>query len=1191
MALKLWLGGSGSGKSHELYQYVIRESQKYPETNYIVIVPEQFTLQTQRDLVMMHPRRGIMNIDVLSFNRLAYRVFDEVGGDAGSRQMMDDMGKSLVLRRIAAEHASELKILGRNLKKLGYINEIKSIISEFMQYNIKEAELDTLLVYVSNRPMLQYKLQDIKLLYQIFMDYMKERYTTKEELLATLSSVIDQSEIVKKSVIVFDGFTGFTPIQNQLLSKLMTLAKDIHVTVLLRNAEGLTAAAVEQYKNQEQELFYLSYKTIASLSRLAEETQTKQEPYEILPGNPVYRFRQEPSLAYLEQHLFEYHAEPPASTVLTKIEAPTGIHLTETENPQEEMRSVCTQIHALIREHGYRYGDIAIITGDIEQYAHVAEQELQKYELPCFIDRTRGILLNPFVEYLRALTDIFVRDYSYESMFRYLKTSLVSWKNESGETIHLQQEDVDALENYVLACGIRRKSQWNRKWVRGYQGLATDELMHIEELRTRIMDHLLPLDERIRAAATAEDYTTAFYELIDQAGIEQQLHDMAQHFEEQGEADAAKEYRQIYRLVMDLFDQVCALLPEEKMNIREYGELLDAGFNEIRVGITPPSMDEITVGDITRTRLREIKALFFVGVNDGIVPKGNSTAGIISDMDREHLAEQEIELAPSSRQQAYMQRIYLYMLMSKPTEHLYLSYVKVGTDGKSMHPSYLIQTIQTLFPKLETERFERTLDINRLYSKQAAFEDVVAGLRDYHDMEMNSQQEQHALADGKEQKQPQATESTKATKATETGYHVLLNWYLHDTIYSDRLKQYISTAFSTEKTDRIGKAVATALYGKVLENSVTRLELYAACAYSHFLQYGLHLRERELYSFEANDMGTIFHDALQRYAELLRKNDYTWFDISAEQSEALVEQAVADCMGKAQNEILYSTARYGYVLNRIRRILNRTVTVLGAQIRKGKFVPNQFEFSFSAETDYQSLNISLSDDEAMHLSGRIDRMDTCEEENRLYVKVIDYKSGSKSFDLAAVYDGLQLQLVVYLDAAMEMLQRENPDQEVIPAGILYYHIDDPLIEKKGVMTPEEIHQKIMAELCTKGLVNSDEHIIRMMDADFERSSDVIPVSRTAGGEFTKTASVASSEQFGLISDYVNQKIASMGREILTGEIAASPYSDGKSSACAYCQYHAVCGFDERIPGAETRQALQMDREQILEAMCTRKHEQ
>lgn len=1151
MALKLWLGGSGSGKSHELYQYVIDESQKHSETNYIVIVPEQFTLQTQRDLVMLHPRGGIMNIDVLSFNRLAYRVFDEVGGDAGSRLLMDDMGKSLVLRRIASEHAAELKILGKNLKKLGYINEIKSVISEFMQYDIKEAELNTLLEYVKNRPMLQYKLQDIQLLYRIFMDYMKERYTTKEELLALLCGVIEHSEMVKSSVVVFDGFTGFTPVQNQLLSKLMTLAQDIHVTILLRNADRLNMAEIEQYRNQEQELFYLSYKTITSLSKLAEDTQTELKPHRILPGNPVCRFREEASLAYLEQHLFDYQAEP-------YRELPTGIRLTEAENPQEEMRAVCMQISTLVREQQYRYGDIAIITGDIESYAHVAETELQKYELPCFIDRTRGILLNPFVEYLRALIDIFVKNYSYEGMFRYLKTSLVSWRAEGGEAVRLQQAEIDALENYVLACGIRTKAQWNRKWVRGYQGLETDELLHLEALREKIMQHLLPLDEQLHAASTAEDYTTAFYRLIEGAGIAQQLDHMAQRFEEQDEADTAKEYRQIYRLVMELFDQICALLPNEKMNIREYGEILDAGFDEIRIGITPPSMDEITVGDITRTRLREIKALFFVGVNDGIVPKGNVTAGIISDLDREHLSAQEIELAPSSRQQAYMQRIYLYMLMSKPKEHLYLSYVKVGADGKSMHPSYLIQAVQTLFPMLQPERFDRTLDLEHLYSKQAAFEEVIAGLR----------------------------EPYERTSEEEYIYHTLFNWYLHNDTYETRLKQYVTAAFTTEKTDQIGKAVAAALYGRVLENSVTRLERYAACAYSHFLQYGLQLRERELYSFEAGDMGTIFHDALQKYAELLGKSGYTWFDILPEHAEALVEQAVEGCMGKTQNEVLYSSARYGYMLNRIKRILNRTVMVLGTQIKRGSFVPNRFEFVFSSETDYRSLNICLSEEEAMHLSGRIDRMDTCEEQDRLYVKVVDYKSGNQTFDLAAVYEGLQLQLVVYLNAAMEMQQREHPNQEMIPAGILYYHIDDPLIEKKGDMAPEEINRKIMAELCTRGLVNSDEHIIHMMDAEFERSSDVIPVSRTAAGEFAKNASVASSEQFAIISAYVNQRIAGMGREILSGEIAANPYADAKTSACTFCQYHSVCGFDERMPGYVKRQRQQMDREQALEEMQT-----
>ena len=1140
MSLQLWLGGSGSGKSHELYQYVIQESQKHPETNYIVIVPEQFTLQTQRDLVMLHPRRGIMNIDVLSFARLAYRVFDEVGGEAGKLLMMDDMGKSLVLRRIASEHASELKILGKNLKKLGYINEIKSVISEFMQYHIREKELNQLLTYVQNRPMLQYKLQDIQLLYNIFTDYMKNRYTTKEELLVSLCGVIDRSAMIRNSVIVFDGFTGFTPVQNQLLSGLMTLAKDIHVTVLLRQAEGLDLAEIEQYKNQEQELFYLSYKTIASLLKLAEETQTKIEPFHILPSAPVFRFRNEASLSYLEQHLFETQAKPYS-------DLPGGIHLVEAEHPQEELQNVCRRICELIREQQYQYGDIAIITGDIERYAHLAESELGKYEIPCFIDRTRGILLNPFVEYLRALIDIFVKNYSYEGMFRYLKTFLVSWKDDDQNLVSLKPDDVDALENYVLACGIRSKTQWNRKWIRGYRGLETEELLRLDALREQIMSHLLPLDEAIVKAKTAEDYTTALYQMIVEADIEQQLHRIAGRFEEQNEPETAKEYQQIYRLIMNLFDQICALLPNEQMTIREYGEILDAGFDEIRVGITPPSMDEVMVGDITRTRLKDIKALFFIGVNDGIIPKGNSVSGIISDLDREHLSMQDIELAPSARQQAYMQRIYLYMILTKPTEHLFLSYSRVNDDGSSMHPSYLIQTVRELFPALVTEKPDEHIHLDRLYSKQATFETVVQRLH------------------GEEN-------------------DALFNWYLHDAEYGDRLKQYMDAAFRLQRTDSISKAAANAIYGKVLENSVTRLELYASCAYSHFLQYGLRLQERELYQFEVNDMGTIFHDALQKYTEILDKSTYTWFDVPEKQSDEMAEQAVEDCLGRLKSDILFSSARYEYILTRIKRILKRTVSVLGAQIKKGSFVPNRFEFAFSSETDYQSLNIRLSEEEVLHLSGRIDRMDLCEEDNRIYVKVIDYKSGQKSFDLAAVYEGLQLQLVVYLNAAMEMQQREHPDHEIIPAGILYYHIDDPMIEQKGEMSEEEIQHRIISELCTKGLVNSDEHVIKLMDNEFEKNSDVIPVSRTEKGEFSKTASVADQKQFETISAYVNKKIAKMGKEILAGQIAANPYMDDQSSACTYCQYHSVCGFDERKSGSDRRQRTKQDQDTVLVQM-------
>lgn len=1141
MSLRLWIGGAGSGKSHELYQYVIDESLKNPATNYIVIVPEQFTLHTQRELVMIHPRKGIMNIDVLSFARLAYRVFDEVGGQAGKRLVMDDMGKSLVLRRIASAHEGELKILGRNLKKLGYINEIKSVISEFMQYDIHENELDALLLYASGRPMLQYKLQDIKLLYRAFTEYMQTKYTTKEELLEVLCQVIDTSEIIRNSVIVFDGFTGFTPIQNKLLGKLMTLVQDVHVTILYRDASRVMST------DTEQDLFYLSNKTITTLTKIATTNEVKIIPPVILNDTPVIRFQHNEAMAHLEQQIFRYDALP-----FEKEQQ--AIHIFEAQNPQEEMRRVCIEISRLIRGEyeltdtverkestasTLKYGDIAIITGDIEQYAYAAETELAKYEIPCFIDRMRGILLNPFVEYIRALIEILSKDYSYEAMFRYLKSSL------SGFT----QDEVDRLENYVLARGIRGKKQWNRKWIYKYKGLTTEELTELDALRERIVGGLAEFDAGMKEAKTAEVYVRALYNMIVTNQVEQQLHDAAAIFEQQGEVETSKEYQQIYRLVMELFEQITELLRGEKLTIREFGEIMDAGFDEIRVGITPPSLDAVTVGDITRTRLRDIKILFFVGVNDTIIPKANSTAGILSDIDREHLSEQEIELAPSARQQAYMQRLYLYMIMTKPQDRLYLSYARVSADGKSLRPSYLIQAVEQLFPMIATSKGESTR-MDTVISPEASLEDLVKGIYGPYDEE----------------------------------YKALLCWYKQSDVYKERMLSYINSAFANDQTDHISKAVANVLYGKVLENSVTRLELYAACAYSHFLHYGLRLQERELYSFEASDMGSVFHDALEEYASLLEKSEYTWFDVPKETAETYVEQAVEICMNRTDHEVLFSNSRNEYAINRIKRIMNRTVDALSSQVRKGAFEPSRFEFSFAAETNYQSLNFKLSEDEIMRLRGRIDRMDTYEDGEHVYVKIIDYKSGNQSFDLAAVYYGLQLQLVVYLNAAMELQQKEHPDKEIVPAGILYYHIDDPMIDRKGEMSGEEINHKIMAELSMKGLVNSDDEVIHLMDREFDKKSDVIPVSKTLSGDFSRTSSVASNEQFQMISSYVNHKIEEMGRGILNGNIEINPYESDKTDSCTYCAYHSVCKFDEKMPGSKKRKLKKTDKDEVLSKM-------
>lgn len=1169
MALQLWMGNSGSGKSYRLYQHVIGEAKKHPEQTYLVVVPEQFTLQTQHDLVLMHPRHGIMNIDVLSFARLAYRVFEEVGFANASGILIDDMGKSLILRHLAGQYEEQLPVLGNNLKKLGYINEVKSVISEFMQYGIGEREIALLeeKTSASGKTMLNRKLKDIQVLYHAFRSYTDEKYTTSEELLERVSSILPDSAKIKKSVLVFDGFTGFTPVQYKLIAALLQNCVDVYVTVLLDTARNGNPYEIEG----EQELFYLSKKTVRELVRLAGSLKIEKKPDYVI-DDPVparYRFAAkarpeskpdnadeadkgstEPvntgMLIHLERNLFRPDAMPFDENKITdEIQIFTGA------NPEEEMKRTAIKIQELIRRQDYRYQDIAVVTGDIDTYMHCAERVFKQYEIPYFVDKTQPILLNPFIEYLRAVVSVLTDDYSYEGMFRYLKSSLTDF----------DREEIDRLENYVLACGIKGSRQWKQRFIRKTTSMKTEELLALEELRNKITSDFEIFDT---AGTTVRSLANAFYRFIFRGRMQDKLAAYETRLKESGDLARAKEFAQVYKQVMDLLDKLVELLGGEEMTIREFGGLLDAGFDEIRIGVVPAGTDYVQVGDITRTRLRKIKTLFFVGVNDGIIPMSNGTGGIISDMDREFLMDltEGITLAPSARMQAYTQRLYLYMVMTKPEEKLFLSYAKLSEEGKSIRPSYLIQTICGMFPALSVQQAEGGL-LWRIWNENAGFMELTEGLQPY---------------------------IVRGGGTTSRDYAELFEWYAGDPDYAKRLRSLVDSAFSMgvyQRRDAISRAVAEVLYGKALTGSVTRLESYARCAYQHFLTYGLSLKERELFSFEAKDMGMVFHDALQAYAGLLEESGYTWFTVSEEKSAQLIDEAVSRCIAAGDYAAVYSSFRTTYMVERMKRITARTVGVLTSQIKKGSFLPESFELAFSSENDYRSLNVKLSEDEILHLRGRIDRMDLYEDDEQVYVKIIDYKSGNQSFDLAAVYRGLQLQLVVYLNAAMEMQERRQGtggQKAVVPAGILYYHIDDPIIDAGKDDMPEEINRQIISKLAMKGLVNSDGEIIRLMDREFEKNSDVIPVSLLKTGELSARSSAASTEEFQIISDYVNWKIGEMGTGILNGNIKAEPQGD---SPCVYCQYCAVCHYAAETENVEEGEQMgQLTKEEVIAKMKT-----
>ena len=532
------VGQSGSGKSTYLYQHVIEESEKNPQENFIVLVPEQFTMQTQKDLVRMHPRHGIMNIDVLSFARLAYRVFEETG--VKKIPVLDDEGKNLILRKIAGNYEDKLTVLKGNIKKLGYISEVKSVISEFTQYDIGEEELDDMIDSLDEESRLYYKLKDIRLLYDGFQDYLKERYITKEELLDVLSREVRESELLKNSTVVLDGFTGFTPVQNRLILELMKYCKGVWITVIMDERENPYS-----YRHPYQ-LFGLSKQMVTTLISLAREEHIAVEEPVCLYGYPVKRFEKNKELAFLERNIFRYGAGTYEKEVKN-----LGIHVAR--NPGEEAMAVAEEIRKLVRKERYRYREIGVIVSDMNVYGDYLEQAFETYGIPVFMDHKRSILLNSFVEYLRSLLNMAEKNFSYESVFRFLRTNLAGFS----------YEEVDEPENYVIGLGIRGYKDWQNRWIRRMKGMEEEELERLNHYRVQMVekvDNLMFVLKQKRK--TVKDITLAIYEFMVQENIQERLKKTEEEFQEAGELALAKEYSQIYRIIIELFDKFVALLGE-----------------------------------------------------------------------------------------------------------------------------------------------------------------------------------------------------------------------------------------------------------------------------------------------------------------------------------------------------------------------------------------------------------------------------------------------------------------------------------------------------------------------------------------------------------------------------------------------------------------------------------------------------
>ena len=1136
MSLEILTGSSGAGKSHRIYKEVIEASLRHPDRQYLVMVPEQFTMQTQKELVRMHPRHGLLNVDVLSFNRLAWRVFGEVGGSA--LPVLEEIGKSLIVQRVTAGLQKDLHVLGRTLSRQGSVSRMKSLISELLQYGVLPEDMAAWQEELGDS-LLARKLEDIRVVYGAFRDYLEDHYLTTEEVPEVLCRVIGRSSLVRGSTVILDGFTGFTPVQYKVLRELLILAEDVRLLVTIDPAEDPFR------RGNPHQLFQMSREMVCRMKELAQETHT-----EILPVRPVFagensRFSGNAPLAFLEQNLFRYRR---AAYGEEPVCEGGGIFLTEAADPKAELRDILSQILRLTRQGGYRYRDIALITGDPETYGEDAAEMFTAAGIPCFLDRKQAVMTNPLVECIRAALQMVVKSYTYDTVFRFLRSGMTRFT----------AEEIDDLENYVLALGIRGRTMYEKTWTKVPDYMDAGSVGYIDGLRQRFVEETEHLHECLHdRRAVLRKKTAALYQFLVQFGLQEKMKQLQEQFEADGEPVRAKEYAQIYAAVMDLLDKVTEVLGEEKMGTAAFAEVLDAGFEELHIGLLPPGEDQVMIGDMERTRLKTIRVLFFAGINEGVIPRPVSGGGILSEIDRETLERASVRLAPTAREEICRQRFYLYLAMTKPSDALYLSYCRTGKDGQTMLPSYLVGVMRQLFPKLTIRREDgpagETADVLRLLeTREGRRQMLLSAVRREQETELS----------------PQTRE--------------LLVWLRQQPGGKERLEHLLQAADVRQDEDGIGAAAAELLYGSVLTNSATRLEQFAGCAFRHFCQYGLRLKERELYGFTPRDLGTVMHEALQRFSETLREEGREWADLADEERIGYADRALSEVTGTYGNDVLLSTARNRWLSSGIREMLQRTVWALQTQIRHGSFRPSDFELAFS--DDLTAARFRLSDTGSMRLRGRIDRVDLCVDDGTRYVKIIDYKTGSTAFDTGKLYYGLQLQLVLYLNAAMENEQRKHPEERTEPAGIFYYHIDDPVVD---VDEPEKVPAKILEKLRPDGRCRAEKQVLQLLDRELVRTggvSEVIPVRLNKDGTPSKTSSTADGEEFRLFSAYAGEKTKELGRRILQGETAAHPVLYGNEDACAWCAFHAVCGFDEKIPGYTHLRCLKKDADELRKDM-------
>lgn len=1119
--LNIYCGGEQTDREKFIFEHIKGKA--------LLLVPDQFSLQAERDAFFYLKEKSLMDLRIVDFSALGHKVVNQVGGRRP--QLIDKYGRHMLLTKVIGSREKELHIYkGLNWKN-SFIDMLNSMISEMKRYDVMPEDLSGAIANLDEGSYLKYKLEDILTIYEEYQSQIQDKYLDSEDYISFYGDKILNAPMIEEAEIWIYGFDTFTPKNLLVIERLVKASRGVNVVMTYE---------------EDKEIFQLTGYVIKQLVSLAEDLNEEVQVKSI--GGEIRR------------------------TVWNHGDGKPPVTLVAASNMYAEAERAAAYIIELVREKGYRFGDIVVVCNDTDVRGGILKRTFMRWGIPVFMDKKRRVLHHQAVSFLLALMEAVSKGYRDDALIRLVKSDLLGFS----------EDEKEILENYTKQFKIRG-SMWKKGFSKAGDRYDAEGLNAINALRQAVVDCVEAAKLRMGVRNTAEEKIRGLYDFLEKdLNIIERLEAIAEKQKSMGLDESAAETAQSWNVICNIFDQILETVGEEKISNEELMKLMTAGFEEVEIGLVPVTSDCVLIGTLQRTRLSRIKALLVTGANEGVLPLNRSDEGLLSEREKEILENMELELSKREDIVRQEEQLAIYRMLCLPEEELYISCCGVDEKGEEARPSEVFVKVKSYMDRIQAnaDETEDSVSVFGDLSDTGHVLDMVeskAGTLSY-------------LAD--------ALRSGRSGAAVDDDWLQIMNWY-EDNCH-ESLARLKSGMLFDNRLDAMGGAFADSLYRgdrTKLEVSASRLEKYSSCPFAHFVMYGLRAEEPRIYEMGAREIGDVYHRCLMRLSRRLTPPPESgvavddvmspWMTITEEQCRDEVRQLIKSDAGYYREGMLASGKEEEYRTERIAEICGNIAWSMIQQVRKGKVKDMWFEHSFGVGEKLPPVKVDAGKHQVL-IQGKIDRLDIlrsegCPEEgvdeSADMVRIIDYKTGSDSINPEYFKKGYKLQLMVYLKAAVDAA-----GEKAQPAGVFYFKIKDldTDADSKAVSEGKDALDKRIADAYKlEGIVLNDDNVIDSMDAEIEGTSQVIPVriSKKEGGYVSSAGGyLLTREEFEELYRQVETQVQRICGEICDGNIEIKPKRERAKdmegnfrNACKYCGYKSICMFDTSFEGCKYEQ--------------------